>query len=508
VRRAALFSLCLALAACDRGAASRPPLGSGNGPDAILLRVPHAGGIAHAYRFGSDSAVWTSSSPVPALDRLLAFDDEAGSMAYVDTHGVPGRLDLRLGTPAPAGLYALSAMATDHGWAIYGLTSKHEVQRLTPSGSWSFQPSAEPAALVPLPDGTLILVSEQNGRSLLRRLRPPEQRVTDTASVPRAAQVITTELGDRVYFSGDSGLTGVRTRDLARVKTIKLGKTIVDAVATPSGDRIFVALAEKRSLTIVDRYAESVDGTIGLPDAPTALRMDPDGGYVLARNATGDSVRVIAIGTSRLIGTVASEWRVDLPLVAPDGGLALLQGNDVVVVDAETRKERQRILAGGADLWALLRWNGFRPRAAGLDEPVRFAADSVEPPVSADSVEAAIAGRVAQLPAEVPASAARVSDRQTVFAPPPVPPTAEGARPTTPVKQQWTLSFAALLAEDRAKTLAASIKVDGRAVRVVPGQRDGTTIYRVVYGPFGSRDEAEKAGKRTGLPFWVYEGAP
>jgi cell division septation protein DedD len=65
-----------------------------------------------------------------------------------------------------------------------------------------------------------------------------------------------------------------------------------------------------------------------------------------------------------------------------------------------------------------------------------------------------------------------------------------------------------MLSEDRANTLAAAIKVDGKPVRVVPSTREGTAVFRVVFGPFDSREEAERTGRRTGLPFWVYEGAP
>ena len=98
--------------------------------------------------------------------------------------------------------------------------------------------------------------------------------------------------------------------------------------------------------------------------------MDPDGRYLLARAADGDSVRIIAIGTARAIGTVRSQWRADLPLLGPDGGIALLQDADVVIVDVESHKERTRFLGGATDLWTLVRWSGFRPRAKGLDVPV------------------------------------------------------------------------------------------------------------------------------------------
>ena len=62
--------------------------------------------------------------------------------------------------------------------------------------------------------------------------------------------------------------------------------------------------------------------------------------------------------------------------------------------------------------------------------------------------------------------------------------------------------------ETRAKALALTIRVDNKPVHVVKGTRDGVAIWRVVYGPFTTRDEAERAGRKTGLPFWVYEDAP
>jgi cell division septation protein DedD len=223
--------------------------------------------------------------------------------------------------------------------------------------------------------------------------------------------------------------------------------------------------------------------------------MDPDGRYLLARNANGDSVRIVAIGTGREIGAVRSGWRADLPVLGPDGGLAVLQDNDVVVIDAESHKERTRFLGGSADVWTLIRWNGFRPRAKGLDVPVSF--DSDEDSTAAAAV-AADSARSAPIPSRAPAP--------TLTAPEPAP--AQRVIAGAPKHSTYTLSFAALLSEERAKTLAAGITVDGHPARVVPGVSDRTPVFRVVYGPYDTKDEAERAGKRTGLPYWVYEGAP
>ena len=433
---------------------------------------------------------------------MLAFDDAQGSLAYVDARGVPGRLDMRVGSAGAAATTALTGLASADGWAIYGLTPRHDVSRLTPSGTWTFTPQEQPRTLLPLPDGSLVLLSDDGTRHELRRLHPPEPRVTETTSVPHASLVVRTDLGDRLYFIGDSGLAGVRTRDLTRTRTVWLPGQAVDAVATPSGDRIYVALKGKKSITVIDRFSEEIDGTIDLAGPATALRMDPDGRYLLARNSAGDSVRVVAIGTSREIGSVRSRWRADLPLVGPDGGLAVLQDEDVVVVDAESQRERTRFRAGAADLWTLVRWNGFRPRAKGLDVPVTFDAD-------ADSTSAADSASAASLATAATAAAAATAGKVPDAAPRPAEP-APPPRPAAGATRHgtFTLSFAALLSEDHAKTLAASITVDGHPVRVVPGVSDRTTIYRVVYGPFDTKEEAERAGKRTGLPYWVYEGAP
>jgi hypothetical protein len=498
----------LALTACSRGSTgAHPPLAGGtNGPDAVFIRLAGNGGTARAYRWGSDSVLWSSPQRVPVLSRTLAFDAAQGSLAYVDAHGVPGRLDLRMGSAGAAATTALTGLASADGWAIYGLTPKHDVSRLTPSGTWTFTPEQQPRGLLPLPDGSLVLLTDSGNRHELRRLHPPEPRVTETTSVPHADLLVRTDLGDRLYFIGDSGLAGVRTRDLTRTRTVWLPGQAVDAVATPSGDRIFVALKGKKSITVVDRFTEEIERTIDIAGTATALRMDPDGRYLLARSVAGDSVRIISIGTSRAIGTVRSRWRADLPLVGPDGGLAVLQDSDVVIVGAESQRERTRFLAGATDMWLLIRWNGFRPRAKGLDVPVSFGS---EPDATADATAGAAADSTRAAPQPAAPSAAPGAARSlepAPGAPEPLPP--PRAIVGAPKHGTFTLSFAALLSEDRAKTLAASITVDGHAVRVVPGVSDRTPIYRVVYGPFDTKEEAERAGRRTGLPYWVYEGAP
>ena len=52
------------------------------------------------------------------------------------------------------------------------------------------------------------------------------------------------------------------------------------------------------------------------------------------------------------------------------------------------------------------------------------------------------------------------------------------------------------------------VHVAGATPRLVATTRDGVTIYRVVIGPFATREEAERIARTSGKSYWVYEGAP
>ena len=492
VRRLAL-ALTIVLAACgrspDAGSTAGGATANPAGPDAVLLRFPRLGGTARAYRWWSDSAVWTSTQRAPAIGDAIAFDAQQGILVMFDAARVPVRIDLRVGRVTPATAERLRAVASADGFGVFGVAPTGDVVRLTSSGVWRFKPPAPVRALLPLPDGALLILSDAaGGRVTIRKVRPPQTAISDSVTIAGADLLIPTAVGDRVYFAAGDHVEGLRTRDLTRSLSISFSSTVRAVEPTPSGDRLFVAVQDSPTLFVVDRYDSAVRDRIALPDAPIALRMDPDGQYLLARSASGDSAHVVAIGTHRAIGTVATAWRADLPFIAPDGGLALARDEALVIVDAETKRERARIPNGAADVWALVRWNGFRPRSASLDEPVKFV-DEFADSLSADTValnptEEALAPVV--VPSPVPSAEARGELKE----------------------RGWMLSFAAALSESRARSMAAAMRVEGATPRVQVSQRDGTTVYRVVAGPFGTREAADAAGRRIGLPYWVFEVAP
>lgn len=467
------------------------------GPDAVLLRVPAEGGTAQAFRAGRDSALWESRERTPRANAIIGFDEFQGLLLLVGDDGRVHGLDLRLGSVTPLSSEALRPDLRSEGGAVFGFDDAGRVLRLTPIAAWSWTPRGGADELIPHPDGSLLLLATAQGRTQVKRLIPPEPRVLDSTSLPRVHHVYRTTIGDRVWFDTDSGLIALRSRELTRALTVRVRDSVVAIAATPSGDRLYVATQDPE-LRIIDRFAEGERGRVELPQPVTALRMDPDGRYLLARPATGDSVYVISIGTARVVTAHRSVWRTDLPLVTPEGGVLLSFGRDAVLVDAETGRERMRYRGGAGDLWQLVRWDGFRPRAAGLDRPVEFeefARDSAE-------AEAALAALMASRYGDPSASADLPPSPRAAPQPPPA---TEARRPE---RETWTVSFATLLSEERATEMARDIKIDGRTARVIEGNRDGIPIWRVVLGPFDRREDAERAGMASRLPYWVFEGVP
>jgi cell division septation protein DedD len=509
------------------------------GPDAVLLRVPRGGGRVSAVVYPRlDSVVWRSRESAPALAQVLDFDADGGLVAALDTGGLPVRVDLRLGTARLASKSRLRAVVAA-GATFYGVDSGGAVTRLTEAGggAWRVRLTPSPDALLPQRDGTVLAAGSRGGTGVLWVLRPPGTRATDSVRVPGGARAVRLERGDRVYFAGGEELLGVQGRTLAAAAPVSLGAPLRAAATSPSGDRLYVLTTRPGELLVVDRYAGAVKATLQLPGAGREVRVDPLGRYLLVRPESGDSAWVVAAGTERVVGVVRGTWRADLPAVLPDGAVLAAVGDDVSVVDGETLRPRATVTGGASDFWHLVIWNGFRPRAAGLDQPVRFArpeAGGAEPGGAAQSAAAAD-------PASDGTADAALDDSVEVAPDSAGPAGGRPARPTVPppdgapaaasigaaggevalagtasarqgagrASRVYTVQFAAAPTEAEARRVLARLRVPNTPLRVVPRTFDGRTVYRVVAGPFATRAEAEQAGRAAGVGnYWVREGAP
>jgi hypothetical protein len=196
------------------------------------------------------------------------------------------------------------------------------------------------------------------------------------------------------------------------------------------------------------------------------------------------------VGTDHIVATIHTAWTTDLPFVGPDGQVATAVKNDVVFVDATTGAKSRVVVGGAKDYWIPIRWNGFRPRPASLDQPVTFNG------VQRDTTDTI--GRVIENSKHD--SALNPSASHAIVD------TAHGnigrAGP------EFTVQFAAVLSPDAARSAAAQIAAPGRNPRVIETKQEGTIIYHVVTGPFPTRAQADAAGRASGRPYWVYEGTP
>ncbi|MEX2177649.1 MAG: SPOR domain-containing protein [Gemmatimonadaceae bacterium] len=485
--RASLLLLALATVACDRSNRPASSTQSGDpalyaGPPALVLRLPRAGGPPRVFGYPRvDSLVWESSDPTPAPAEVLAFDDENGSVAYTDTRGRGVLLELQRGTITDASTTSLKELASADGMAIFGIARNGDVVRMTPAGDWTLKPPAPANQVYPERNGSLLVSVGRDDSVRMLKYTPPGRRVVAEIDLPSAARTMRTQLGDRLFLVVDSGLIMLRTRTMDWGPSIRLAEPIEAMVSTPSGDRVFILTDSGRQISVVDRFREMVTARFQLPGRASDLRIDQFGRYLLARSVVADSIWIAAIGTERVTGGVRGTWRNDLPFVGYDGSVAVAVGTDVVLYDGETLKEQRRVRGGASDYWYPIMWDGFRPRAASLDEPVRF--------------DSALYGLPATDTLLVDSAAADTSGQP--------------AAPVDPLAARgFVVSFAAFLVQERARELASRIQVDGAQARVVSTPREGATIYRVILGPYFTREEAERAGRESQQAFWVYEGAP
>jgi hypothetical protein len=448
------------------------------GPDALFLRIPRAGGAVRVVAFPNvDSTIWSSSGVIDPPGRVLGFDDDAGILALLDAKRRPVLVDFRGGHIDDDVRFPLDAAVSLDGSSVYGVTARGDVVRRTPADSVRFHLAAPARGVFPLRDGSVLVWTGAGSRGMLSRIRPPSSDVIDSLVIPAVGLATGTGVGDRLFFASGDKLQAVQTRTLQLSDPLLIGGKITDIGLTPSGDRIFV-LAEiggQPTLVFVDRYRWRVASSLALEGRPRELRVDPIGRYVLVRGAR-DTVTIIGVAANRVVGHVRSDWRSDLPLVAPDGSIAAVVGNDVVFIAAEDRKLLSRVQGGASELWFSFWWTGFRPRAAALDQPVIF-----------DSATTIVTDSTA------------VAATDSVLLPP--------VTDSVPKPAGFTVSFFTLLSEQRAQTEAASIRVGNESAHVETVIRNGVPMYRVILGPYPTCAEAQRVARAAGkTSAWIPEG--
>jgi len=275
--------------------------------------------------------------------------------------------------------------------------------------------------------------------------------------IPSGGDVAATRWGDLIAVASDSGVLLMDPLGRREPAFVPLSDHPRALVFSPSGHRIYVARRTQPGLAAIDRYErDEIDG-VALPLPATTIRLDPLGRWLLARPTIGDSAWVVDLPVKRLVGSVASGWRVDLPAIGPDGSLVVRQGDDIVGYRPDSLVEAGRVKGAAADLWTLTAW---RPRGG-------------------------YRGAFAEAQAAEPAT-------DTV-----------AAGPEGPMYVQVSTSQNEAWSSEMAQQLTRA----GLAARVLQ-PRNPDEGYRVVLGPYGTRAQAEAIGRKLGRPFWIYQPTP
>ncbi len=461
----ALFAVGLVACGDDAEPAGPRELPTGLPDAGVLMRLPSDGGQARLYRIDSLTAVdWDGPSSLPEISRALGFDLNDQMVYAVTTDTVVIGIDL-LARRSRAYLAKANHLSGTADGVVLGLDSARRPLRFSNRDLTTFRATVGGGADVRLvrAQGTRLSAYAPGSRSLQLIGEDGELHRYD---VP-AGHLASSWFGDILAITTDSGLSLVQpSREMNDF--VELGGTPISSAFSPSAHRIYVARA-RGDVVVLDRFSRDELATIDLPGAPRELRPDRSGRWLLARAEVGDSVWVVDLVRGGLVATLPLPWADDLPLVS--GGRYLLgrQGADIVSWNliSATPTRGPSLEDAAEDVFLALDW---RPRGMEPTRPTVEVATTTETPEPEPDTEVEADPAV-----EAPAEA---------------------------VDGEFYIQVTSSQNEGYAKALARQLSEIGFRTRVRDPESEGSG-YRVLVGPYQSRDEAEADGRRLGRPYFI-----
>ena len=440
------------LAACGQGpelATNDAPTSSKGVPGASVLRIPREGGVARLYRVESlDSAAWKPADKLPPVERPLGADPEQGLVFLVDRKNNVVAVDLdtrRVRTYLENIRYA----TVGPDGALYAVDTANSVVQLVRRTPVRFRSKLQgkPARLHGTMEGGLV-VQLAGDKPALEYLG--SDQAPSSTPLPKG-QLASSFLGDLVAVAADTAVVLYAPQRKTEPRSIPIAGDARAVMFSPSGHRIYVAQAAG-PLLVLDRFDGALLSEIELPGPARELRGDMFGNWILVRPEEGDSIWVIDVGTGKHVGSAAGRWTEDLPAVAPPHTLLVRRGTDLAGLDlsAPGLPEIGRVKGGAADFWLPIAW-----------QP----AQEAELPFEADSAALAAAD-------------------------------------TGPARPSVYLQVSSSQNPAWANELSGKLGAAGLPASVLTPRRPGE-VYRVVLGPYATREQAEATGRKIGMPSFI-----
>lgn len=415
-------------------------------PFASAIRVKPTGGTWEAYRLPTLARLQNSTARLPRVDSLIGVDLESDVLYVRTVRDDILAVDLVTERVDTAGRHASHVTLGPDG-TLYTVDARQRVtsiRRRSPR-SWRDSLPAAPDEIFAAGNERLLVVNRGSDPTLAAI--SPEQTVS-TQALAGGGPLAATRWGELVAVGADAGVLLVDPLGRRAAAFLPVRGTLRALAFSPSGHRLYAVRREHANLATIDRFARRQLDAIPLPAPPVDIRLDPLGRWLLARPAVGDSAWIVELASRSVTGTLATSWQADLPAIGPDGTVLVRQGADVVAIAPESLQVVARIPKAAGDLWLVSAW---RPR--GL--PVQAADDAAAGPAT----------------------------------------DAEG-----PLYVQVSVSQNQLWSTENAQQLIRA----GLPAQVL-APRSPEDGYRVVLGPYQTRDEAEAMGRKLGRPFWIYQ---
>jgi sporulation related protein len=426
-------------------------------PPSSLLRLPPGGGQAELYRLPKLTA-WgwqTRSAPLPAFRRPVGADLDQALVYLLGAKNEVLALDLETARMRPPVSTGVREATIGPDGTLFTITDSNTVVamvRRNPVRLHGKLPS-RPRDLFGTKRSELLAVTSGQATVLnVLHLDGPAGKVT----VP-SGDAASSFWGDLVAIAADTALVLVDPDDPGGPMSIPVSGHARAVAFSPSAHRLYVARRDG-PLLVFNRFTGEEITSIKLPGPAASLRSDPYGRWLLAHPGNADSLWLIDLGRNRFVRSFPTVWSFDVPTVTNQGVLLLKQAGDLVAYDLsqEAIPETGRVTGGARDFWLPLAWTPETGTASVTGGPEAAAA---APPAVADTTPGA------------PEIYLQVSSSQN---------------------RSWSAELAKQLAD---------AGLPAKVLDPKPGEEG----FRVVLGPYPTREAAEAAGRKLGRPFFIYQ---
>lgn len=255
----------------------------------------------------------------------------------------------------------------------------------------------------------------------------------------------TTTWGDLIVIAVDSGLIAWHTVDGSEAGFLPLASEVTAMTFSSSAHRLYVTTAAPE-LLVVERFRFQILTRYPLPVRVEAMRTGPLGRYMLLHPARRDSVWIADALQLFSPHSVAGTWDDELPSIAPDATVLLRHEGDVIAIDPATGLESGRVADAADDRWLAIAWDPRRPAL--------LLAQQADP------------------------------------------------TPVEPTDQTTYVQLSSTSNESWAQARVDEL-LEARLPARVLQPTEHYDRYRVVLGPYGTREDADNIGRRLGQPYFI-----